>query len=82
MHGDAPQLLRSLSCRGHGRALEEAVHSRAVNAGLLELERLRASSLNGCSYCVDMHTRDAKGIGITRHVSLVSAVVNTSRALA
>lgn len=49
---------------------------------LLELERLRASSLNGCSYCVDMHTRDAKGIGITRHVSLVSAVVNTSRALA
>ena len=31
--------------------------------GLRELLRLRASQLNGCAYCVDMHTRDALAAG-------------------
>jgi AhpD family alkylhydroperoxidase len=30
-----------------------------------ELVRLRASILNGCAYCVDMHTRDARAAGET-----------------
>ena len=30
-----------------------------VPAGLRELLRLRASQLNGCAYCVDMHSKDA-----------------------
>lgn len=33
------------------------------DAGLRELVRVRASQLNGCAYCVDMHTRDARGAG-------------------
>jgi AhpD family alkylhydroperoxidase len=30
---------------------------------LRELVRVRASQLNGCAYCIDMHTRDARAIG-------------------
>jgi AhpD family alkylhydroperoxidase len=30
---------------------------------LRELVRLRASQLNGCAYCIDMHTKDARAIG-------------------
>jgi AhpD family alkylhydroperoxidase len=44
--------------------LEEAVHAGSLDAELLELVRLRASQLNGCGYCVDMHTKDAKAIGV------------------
>ena len=31
--------------------------------GLRDLVRLRASQLNGCAYCVDMHTKDARAAG-------------------
>jgi AhpD family alkylhydroperoxidase len=30
---------------------------------LRELVRIRASQLNGCAYCIDMHTKDARAIG-------------------
>ena len=46
-----------------------AVEHDARNAGLeqklLELVRLRASQINGCAYCVDMHTKDAHARGET-----------------
>ncbi len=29
--------------------------------GLLELVKIRASQINGCAYCIDMHTKDARG---------------------
>jgi AhpD family alkylhydroperoxidase len=32
---------------------------------LRELVRLRASQLNGCAYCIDMHSKDARAIGET-----------------
>jgi len=32
---------------------------------LRELVRVRASQLNGCSYCIDMHSKDARAIGET-----------------
>ena len=32
---------------------------------LRELVRIRASQLNGCAYCIDMHTKDARAIGDT-----------------
>ena len=35
------------------------------DAKLRELVRIRASQLNGCAYCVDMHTKDARAIGET-----------------
>src|ERR1700704_1978684 len=34
-----------------------------IDAKLRELIRIRASQLNGCAYCVDMHTKDARAIG-------------------
>jgi AhpD family alkylhydroperoxidase len=33
------------------------------DAGLRDLLRLRASQINGCAYCVDMHSRDARAAG-------------------
>ena len=36
-----------------------------IDARLRELLRIRASQLNGCAYCVDMHTKDARAIGET-----------------
>ncbi|OOC54890.1 MULTISPECIES: carboxymuconolactone decarboxylase family protein [Nocardiopsis] len=45
-----------------------------LDAGLLELVKLRASVLNGCSFCVDLHTRTAQEAGETQQrLFLVSA---------
>ena len=44
-------------------ALEQYVRSSGVEDGLLHLVKLRASYLNGCAYCVDMHTKDARAAG-------------------
>jgi AhpD family alkylhydroperoxidase len=44
--------------------LERAVHASSVDVELFELVKLRASQLNGCGYCFDMHTKDAKRIGV------------------
>ncbi len=43
--------------------LETYVHSRGLEAPLLELVRTRASQINGCAYCLDMHTKDARAAG-------------------
>jgi AhpD family alkylhydroperoxidase len=40
-------------------ALDAAARKTQLETGLLELVRARASQINGCAYCVDMHTRDA-----------------------
>jgi len=45
-----------------------------VDHTLLELVKLRASMLNGCAFCVDMHSRDALAAGeTTRRLFAVSA---------
>jgi AhpD family alkylhydroperoxidase len=36
-----------------------------IDPRLRELIRIRASQLNGCAYCVDMHSKDARAIGET-----------------
>jgi AhpD family alkylhydroperoxidase len=41
-------------------ALENYVSGSGIEAPLLELVRLRASQINGCAYCMDMHTKDAR----------------------
>jgi AhpD family alkylhydroperoxidase len=46
-------------------ALDDAVRKTQLEGGLLELVRLRASQINGCAYCVDMHSRDALAAGET-----------------
>src|SRR5713226_7527933 len=47
-------------------ALETYVgKSSRLEPSLLELVRLRASQINGCAYCIDMHTKDARSEGET-----------------
>ncbi|MGE5137415.1 MAG: carboxymuconolactone decarboxylase family protein [Gemmatimonadota bacterium] len=43
--------------------LEQAVHSSTLEPELLELVRVRASQINGCTYCLAMHNRDARARG-------------------
>lgn len=52
----APEALRAVY------GLEQYVQS-AVDGTVLELIKLRASVLNGCAFCIDMHTRDALAAG-------------------
>lgn len=46
-------------------ALETYVHSCGLEPSLIELVKIRASQINGCAYCIDMHTRDARAAGET-----------------
>lgn len=45
--------------------LEQALAKSGLEASLLELIRLRASQVNGCAYCVNMHANDARKAGET-----------------
>jgi AhpD family alkylhydroperoxidase len=45
--------------------LEQAVRASGLEHSLLELVKVRASVMNGCAYCVDMHTKDARAAGET-----------------
>jgi AhpD family alkylhydroperoxidase len=42
------------------RALENYVRTCGIEPKLLELIKIRASQINGCAYCLDMHTKDAR----------------------
>ena len=55
-------------------ALEAAVGKLSIELPLLELIRLRVSQINGCAFCLDMHTADARKGGETeRRLYTVSA---------
>lgn len=45
--------------------LEKAVLQSGLDRRLYELIKLRASQINGCAYCINMHTRDAMKEGET-----------------
>jgi AhpD family alkylhydroperoxidase len=45
--------------------VEKYVRDCGLERGLLELVKLRASQINGCAYCVDMHTKHARANGET-----------------
>jgi AhpD family alkylhydroperoxidase len=44
-------------------ALSQASETSGLEPGLLELVKIRSSQLNGCAYCIDMHTKDARARG-------------------
>jgi AhpD family alkylhydroperoxidase len=46
-------------------ALEQQIGKSSLENSLKELVRLRASQINGCAFCVDMHTADARKNGET-----------------
>jgi AhpD family alkylhydroperoxidase len=45
--------------------LERQVRQAGLDRGLLDLVRMRASQINGCAYCLDMHSKDARANGET-----------------
>lgn len=45
--------------------LERYVRGSGIDSTLLELIKIRASQLNGCAFCIDMHTKDARRNGET-----------------
>jgi len=45
------------------RGMENYVRQCGLEPPLLELVRLRASQINGCSFCIDAHTKDARAQG-------------------
>ncbi len=47
------------------QAVQQYVNESGLEPGLLELVKLRASQINGCAYCIDMHTKDARAMGET-----------------
>ena len=47
------------------RGLEAYVRQCGLEPSLVELVKTRASQLNGCAYCIDMHTKDARARGET-----------------
>src|SRR5512135_3493721 len=55
----APEGFKALS------GLETYVKHCGLERALLELVKTRASQLNGCAYCIDMHTKDARAEGET-----------------
>ncbi len=46
-------------------ALDQYLAGSAIEEPLLHLVRLRASQLNGCAYCIDMHWKDLRALGDT-----------------
>jgi|SRR5258708_6016105 AhpD family alkylhydroperoxidase len=53
----APEAMKSIT------ALETAVQSSGLEPLLIELVKTRASQINGCAFCLHMHTRDARAKG-------------------
>ncbi len=55
-------------------ALDRFMNQSSIDKGIQEFIRIRASQINGCAYCVDAHSRDARKLGETeQRVFLISA---------
>ena len=64
----APETVKAL------RAVEAQILASGLEKSLIELVKTRASQINGCAYCVDMHTTDARKHGETeQRLYLLSA---------
>jgi AhpD family alkylhydroperoxidase len=46
-------------------ALGEYIKNSGIEQSLIELVQMRVSQLNGCAYCLDMHSKDARAAGET-----------------
>lgn len=53
----APGAYRAMS------QLEQYIRNCGLERSLIELVKIRASQINGCAYCLDMHTKDARAAG-------------------
>jgi AhpD family alkylhydroperoxidase len=55
----APEALRGMYL------IERYLHTSSLGDPLLELVKMRASQINGCAFCLDMHSKDARAGGET-----------------
>jgi AhpD family alkylhydroperoxidase len=46
-------------------ALEKYILTSGLDHHLIHLLKMRASQINGCAYCIDMHSKDARALGET-----------------
>jgi AhpD family alkylhydroperoxidase len=58
-HNVNPKVLQLL------QAIERYLHASKLGSRLQHLIKTRASQINGCAYCLDMHTKDARAEGET-----------------
>jgi AhpD family alkylhydroperoxidase len=66
MSDERKRLFRSWTDGYHAlHRLSEVVEASGLEEPLLELVKIRASQVNGCAYCIDMHTKDARATGET-----------------
>jgi AhpD family alkylhydroperoxidase len=55
----SPEAVRALG------ALDQRIAKASLEPALVEMVRLRTSQINGCSYCIDLHTKDARKAGVS-----------------
>ena len=55
----APETMKAVA------AIEPIIAASGLDASLIELVKTRASQINGCAFCIHMHTRDARAHGET-----------------
>ena len=58
-YGAAPETIKAIA------AIEPIIAASGLEASLIELVKIRASQINGCAYCIHMHTQDARKQGET-----------------
>ena len=63
IEAQAPAFTRAMGQLDH--AATKQLDQAGIEPLLRELVRIRASQLNGCAYCIDMHTKDARAAGET-----------------
>jgi AhpD family alkylhydroperoxidase len=59
VYREQPEISRAMD------AVQEAVDAAGIEPGLADLIRVRASQINGCGYCIDMHAKDLRRRGET-----------------
>lgn len=59
-HKLAPEMRAHL-----GPLNQRAIDAGGIEKSLIELVKIRASQINGCAFCLDMHTREARKLGET-----------------
>ncbi|WP_291179631.1 carboxymuconolactone decarboxylase family protein [Erythrobacter sp.] len=55
----APEAMKAMM------GVEEYIQNCSLDVGLIELVRMRASQINGCAFCLDLHSKDARKAGET-----------------
>jgi AhpD family alkylhydroperoxidase len=58
-YSNVPEALRGMY------QLEHYIHNSGLEESLVHLVKMRASQINGCAYCLDLHSKDARALGET-----------------